>query len=125
MFEGSPAERAGIRAKGKLQWQHAVAGLLALSPAAPLAVPLIMSTAKGSGPGDIVLAVDGERVKKREEFEQIMRRFEPGDMVYLSVLRRGSTLRVPVKLGQHPSVEDPSTSLAEATTTKGKKVYLY
>jgi S1-C subfamily serine protease len=125
MFEGSPAQRAGLRADGKVQWQHAIAGLLALSPAALLAIPLIMSADKDSGPGDIVLAVDGERVRRREEFEQTMRRFEPGDVVYFSVLRRGSILQVPVKLEEYPSTSEPSVSLAEATTAKGKKVYMY
>jgi S1-C subfamily serine protease len=125
MFEGSPAQRAGLRAEGKLKWQHAVAGLLALSPAAPLAIPLIMSSGEDSGPGDIILAVDGERVRNREEFEREMHRFQPRDVVYFSVLRKGSILQVPVRLEEHPPAGGPSAPLAEATVAKEKKVYMY
>ncbi len=125
MFEGSPAQRAGLRAEGKVRWYHALTGLLAISPVAPLAIPLIMSADKDSGPGDIILAVDGERVRKREEFEQTMGRFQPRDVVYFSVLRKGSILQVPIKLEEFPSESGPSASLAKATAAKGKKVYLY
>lgn len=126
MFEGSPAQRAGLRAEGKLRWQQAIAGLLALSPAAPLAIPFMLSLGEDSGPGDIILAVDGERVRNKEEFGQEMHRFQPGDMVYLSVLRRGSLLQIPVKLEEYP--QDASLAQAtseEASKAKGKKIYLY
>ncbi len=125
MVEGSPAERAGLRAEGKVKWQQALAGLLALSPAAPLAIPLVMSAGEDSGPGDIILAVDGKRTRSREEFAREMQRFRPGDVVYFSVLRRGSLVQVPVKLEKPPH----PTALAQSSQTpsqgKGRKVYLY
>lgn len=127
MFEGSPAQRAGLHAEGKLRWQQAIAGLLALSPAAPLAIPFILSLGEDSGPGDVILAADGERVRNKEEFEQAMHRFQPGDMVYLSVLRRSSLLQISVKLEEYPpqAASLAQTASEEASKAKGKKIYLY
>jgi S1-C subfamily serine protease len=107
VIEGSPAHQAGLKGEATLSWKQAVTGLLALSPAALLVSPFISDSDHG-GSGDLILAVDGKRVHNQEEFEQEMRRFRPGDVVYFSILRGGSGLRqVPVHLADYP---DTSTT---------------
>ncbi|MBI3300536.1 MAG: PDZ domain-containing protein [Deltaproteobacteria bacterium] len=102
VIEGSPAHQAGLQGEATLSWKQAVASGLALSPAAPLVLPFITKSEHG-GSGDLILAVDGKRVHNREEFEQEMGRFRPGDVVYFSVLRGEHGLQqVPVHLTDYP-----------------------
>lgn len=102
VIEGSPAQRAGLQGEATLSWKEALAGLLALSPVAPLAAPFIIQSDHG-GYGDLLLAVDGKRIHNHEEFTQEMERLRPGDVVYLSILREGSGLRqIPVQLTEYP-----------------------
>lgn len=77
---GSPAAVAGLR--GELwtkqgdQWQHE--------------------------PGDLVVAVDGERVLGPETFEEALRTRSPGRTVVLTVRRGDEELSIPVVLARHP-----------------------
>jgi len=113
VIEGSPAHQAGLQGEGTLSWKHAVAGVLALSPAAPLVLPFL-SESKHGGYGDLILAVDGKRIHNRDELEQELGRFRPGDVVYFSVLRGESGLRqIPVHLTDYPG----STPMALHTST--------
>jgi S1-C subfamily serine protease len=110
VIEGSPAHKAGLKGEATLTWKQAMAGVLTMTPIAPLVLPFVSSSDHG-GPGDLILAVDGKRVHNREELEQAMSRFRPGDTIYFSVLREQSGLRqIPVQL-----VEYPDTSLDAAT----------
>ena len=103
VIEGSPAQQAGLKGEGTLSWQQVVVSVLALSPAAPLIFPFLTSSEHG-GHGDLLLAVDGKRIHNREELEQEMERFRPGDVVYFSVLRGESGLsQIPVHLADYPS----------------------
>jgi hypothetical protein len=100
---GSPAERAGLRAARALTGREvataAVAGLLVLSPAAPLAVHILRATG-GVDHGDLILAVGGKRVATQDEFERALSVFGPQTVVYLTV-RRGDTIsQIPVRLEQ-------------------------
>ena len=78
---GSPADQAGLIGETQLSWKT-------------------LHTGRSS---DLILAVDGKRVRNLEEFEGEMSRFRPGDLVYMSVLRNESRLRqVPVRLRAYP-----------------------
>jgi hypothetical protein len=94
--KGSPAQRAGMQAEKGVGWKQIVGVLLASTPAAPLAIPFLISG--GQDPGDIIVAVDGKRVENKEEFDREMERFRTEDVVYFSVLRGNRTLLVPVGL---------------------------
>jgi S1-C subfamily serine protease len=102
----SPAERAGLRpARGLSAREVAtatVAGLLALSPAAPLAAPVVRA-AGGVNHGDIILAVGGKRVKTQSEFQQELARFGPHTLMYLTVRRGEGVLQLPVRLDDWPA----------------------
>jgi len=109
---GSPAERAGLRpARGMTGREVAtatVAGLLVLSPAAPLAAKVLRATG-GVHHGDLILAVSGKRVTTRDEFERAIARFGPQSVVYLTVRRGEAVLQLPVRLDekQNPSPTAP------------------
>ena len=104
VIEGSPAHRAGLKGEGTLSWQQAMVGVLTLTPLAPLVIPFISDSEHG-GSGDLILAVDGKRIHSREELEQEMGRFRPGDTVYFSVLREQSGLhQIPVQLAEYPDI---------------------
>jgi PDZ domain len=107
VIEGSPAHQAGLKGEGTLTWQQAMAGVLTLTPLAPLVFPFFTDSEHG-GSGDLILAVDGKRIHDREELEREMVRFRPGDTVYFSVLREQSGVhQIPVQLAESP---DTSTT---------------
>lgn len=57
------------------------------------------------GVGDVVVAVEEKRVVNFNEFLAAVRAYEPGDIVTLTVLRGGKTMKVKVKLAGRASVE--------------------
>jgi PDZ domain-containing protein len=107
VIEGSPAQQAGLKGEGTLTWQEAMAGVLTLTPLAPLVLPFVTDKAHG-GTGDLILGVDGKRIHSREELEQEMQRFRPGDTIYFSILREQSGVQqISVQLTTAP---DTSTT---------------
>ena len=53
----------------------------------------------GVEPGDLVVAVDGDRVESPEEFVVLIRSRLPGDQVELTIVRDGERLVLPITLG--------------------------
>jgi hypothetical protein len=98
---GSPADQAGLSGETKLTWKNAAMGLLS----SPLPMPFLSSQTQDTGTAsDLILAVDGQRIRDTGEFKKEMERFRPGDLVYFSVLRDGSKLRqIPVRLQAYPN----------------------
>ncbi len=70
---GSPAEAAGLRAAGA-----------------------------GGGEGDVILAVDGQPVRSVEDILAHIDGKQVGDRVVLTVLRAGTRMEIPVRLGAWP-----------------------
>ncbi|NJE05549.1 PDZ domain-containing protein [Thermococcus sp. M36] len=56
--------------------------------------------------GDVIVAMDGQKITDLEGFIGFMNTTKPGQMVTLTVLRSGEELSLQVKLGAHP--DDPS-----------------
>jgi S1-C subfamily serine protease len=112
---GSPAERAGLRpARGLTRSEVAaatVAGLLVLSPAAPLAAKVLRATG-GVDHGDLILAVGGKRVTTRAEFERVLAGFAPQTVVYMTVRRGDAVTQLPVRLDDRPD-SSPAEPLRE------------
>jgi S1-C subfamily serine protease len=46
----------------------------------------------------LIIGVDGKRVANIIDFDDEMKSVKPGDRIYLSVLRRGSRVQVPIDL---------------------------
>jgi hypothetical protein len=98
---GSPADQAGLSGETKLTWKNAAIGLLS----SPLLMPLMSSETEYTGTvSDLILAVDGQRIRDTGEFKKEMSRFRPGDLVYFSILRDEGKLRqIPVRLQGYPN----------------------
>jgi hypothetical protein len=95
---GGPADKAGVKpyrhvARTTLE-AVSVAGAFFFPPAM-LLVPVLESTQVGDS-YDMIIGVDGFRVTTALDFEDCMRDVQPGEIVYLSVVRDGRRLQVPV-----------------------------
>jgi hypothetical protein len=99
---GSPAAKAGLHSHTDVTRNvlegAAVAGALVFPPAVLLA-PIIASVPLGES-YDLIIAVDGWRVMNLVEFTDRLRELQPGEIVYLSIIRDGSRLQVPVQIPQ-------------------------
>ena len=97
---GSPAASAGLSAAQEAPKQVAtglvVAGSMAFPPAI-LLLPVLASIPLGRD-GDFIVAVDGSRVRSILDFEDAIRDARPGEIVYLTIIRSGTRLQVPVNL---------------------------
>jgi len=97
---GSPAERAGVQAGHRTAHDvlegAAVAASLVFPPAV-LAVPVIETIQFGEN-YDLIIGVDGNRVTNFMDFQDRLRDAQPGETVYLNILRSGKRLQVPVEM---------------------------
>ncbi|HZO83255.1 MAG TPA: PDZ domain-containing protein [Candidatus Binataceae bacterium] len=88
--------QAGHRAAHDVLEGAAVAASLVFPPAV-LAVPVIETIQLGEN-YDMIIGVDGNRVTNFMDFEDQLRDAQPGETVYLNILRSGKRLQVPVKM---------------------------
>lgn len=99
---GSPAAKAGLHAFSDMTRTvltgAAVAGLMFFPPAA-LLVPIVQSVPLGES-YDLIIAVDGWRVMNYVEFSERLHDLQPGEIVYLSVIRNGRRQQIPVQVPQ-------------------------
>jgi S1-C subfamily serine protease len=104
--QDSPAARAGFRPARNLSPREVatatVAGLLTLSPVAPLASSFVRA-AGGVNHGDIILAVNGKRVKIQEEFQREMVSYAPHTTVYFTIRRGEEVVQIPARLDTWPA----------------------
>ncbi|MDR3698234.1 MAG: trypsin-like peptidase domain-containing protein [Candidatus Sulfopaludibacter sp.] len=84
LVRGSPAEEAGLRGPNDV---------VIVGGAYQLAVG-----------GDLIVAVEGQPVTTRDALQKVMDRKRGGDMLLLTVYRRGRTMDIKIKLGEAPSV---------------------
>ena len=68
--------------------------------AAPAVVPGSAADKAGLKDGDIILSVNGTQLSQRETLTELLKNFNPGDELHMSVLRAGKTLDVTVILGE-------------------------
>jgi serine protease Do len=61
------------------------------------------AAAAGVKAGDIVTAIDGQRIDAALGLDDILSLYEPGDRLTLSVLRGGETLQLGLTLGTRPA----------------------
>ena len=95
---GSAAAKGGLRAS-----RHTARNLLAgaavaaslFFPPAVLVVP-ILDQVKFGDSYDMIIGVDGARVANYLDFEDRMRDVQPGEIVYLSIVRNGERVQVPL-----------------------------
>ena len=98
IMHGSPAARAGLSAINNASRKAATGILVAaalLFPPAMMAIPLVATLGQN---GDLIIAIDSCRVKNAVDFEEQMTDAQPGEIVYLTVVRDGNRVQVAVPL---------------------------
>jgi hypothetical protein len=118
---GGPAERAGLKGRGAMT-SVGETGATASTMVAPLdlvVMPLLKKTGSLGASGDLVVAIDDQRIDQADALKNALDQAKPGDTLYLTIQRtidgKNTTLKVPVKLtdGQQAaanSANDPSAS---------------
>ena len=120
----SPAAQAGLQARSGIT--AVGAALTTLSAYIPggsiLATKALGSTGAEGQEGDLIVAVDGNRVRDQSDLETAMEHLKPGDTMYLTVIRPdGSgdhlshkTLQIAVRVG---AVGEPIANAAPDSFT--------
>ncbi len=78
------------------------------------------AAAAGLRQGDVIVAVDGERIEKMRELPRLIAAIQAGSDAKLTVLRNGKEQSVTVRIGTMPEAE----KVASADTGKGGKLQL-
>ncbi len=97
---GSPAERAGVKRYTALTHDlldgASVAAALVFPPAI-VAVAVIDQSGIGES-FDLVIGVDGRRVRHILDFQDLTSNVRPGDTVYLTIVREGKRIQLPLQI---------------------------
>lgn len=102
VVRGSPAARAGLRAYPhivrNLMEGAAVVAAMAIPPAAMVAMVVVpvISRLRIDDKYDLIIGIDGVRVNNFLDFEDHMRDLQPGEIVYLSIVRNGRRMQLAV-----------------------------
>ena len=94
----SAAAKAGLKAYQRMGHNvltGAAIGAAMVFPPAILVLPVIDYTEVGES-YDMIIGIDGNRVSTFIDFEERMRNIQPGELVYLNVVRNGKRLQIPV-----------------------------
>jgi S1-C subfamily serine protease len=84
---GGPAERAGIRGPQ-----------ITRQRIGPIVRQLVDKAA-----ADVITAIDGQRVSEPSEFLSVIETKKPGDVVELTILREGRSMKISIRLGNDDS----------------------
>jgi hypothetical protein len=110
---GSPAEKAGLRGRGRMTKLGASGATMgALVPPLDLVVmPLLKKSGQLGGTGDLIVAIDDRRVTGDDALQKALDAAKSGDTLYFTIKRLrqdGSeqTLKLPVRLGQPYQARD-------------------
>jgi len=122
--KNSPAERAGLKATGDRGGVLAAAETASalLGPLQLLTNHFIEKAAEGDR-GDLIVAVDDQRVRSQADFDDAMAKARPGDTMYLTVVRPlpggdHKTMKIAVNVGKwQPGTAD---SCADATAASAQ-----
>jgi hypothetical protein len=97
---GSPAAKAGLHSYHRVMRDAletaAIAGSLFFPPAV-LMVPVLDQVHVGES-YDMIIAVDGNRVTNLLDLQDRLRDVQPGEIVYLTVVRNGQRVQIPVQV---------------------------
>ena len=103
----SPASVAGLQAGREIT--PAGAAAITLTGLIPLATPLLGHFLNQPGApgndGDLIIAVDDQRIRNQQDLDDKMAQLKPGDTLYLTVIRPNGdgshkTLKIAVRVGE-------------------------
>jgi hypothetical protein len=100
VIKGSPADLAGLRTYRRTTSDVikvvAVGAALVFPPA--VLVAAIADQVSIGDTYDLIIGVDGTRVTNFLDFEDRIREVQPGEIVYLNIVRNGTRMQVPVNV---------------------------
>lgn len=102
VLKNSPAARAGLREQHTALQNVLEAGVVVCSvffPPGFMALPIVEESGIGKS-YDLIIAVDGERVRDVMDLDDSLQKVEPGEIVYLSIIRGRHRVQIPVPLPQ-------------------------
>ena len=111
----SPAEQAGLHGRGqltKLGATGATAGAL-MAPLDLIIMPLLKKAGDLGEDGDLIIAIDDNRVEGESDLKHALATLKPGDVIYFTLVRQHQggaheTLKLPVHLAApRVSARDP------------------
>jgi PDZ domain len=98
---GSPAAKAGLQPpiEGKVRTAAEIATLAAGMVFPPAMVgAAVISSAQFDQSYDMIIGVDGDRITNIPDFEDHLCMVQPGEIVYLNIVRNGKRRQVPVTI---------------------------
>src|SRR5882672_3618274 len=120
LTKNSPATEAGLHAYNaaghNMMTGVAIAGAM-LFPPAILLVPMLDYTSIGET-YDLIIGIDGARVRNFIDYQDRTRDLMPGEMIYLSVIRDGK--RVQLTMTVPPNLTQATNSTTGNTTWQGR-----
>ena len=98
--KGSPAASAGLHAfshgvHDAITGAAMIGSVMSGMPAAILVIPLVEYLQVGES-YDLIIGMDGSRIKNFLDFEDQMRDVQPGELIYFSIVRDGKRLQISV-----------------------------
>jgi hypothetical protein len=101
----SPAEQAGLHGRGQmtnLGASGATAGAL-MAPLDLIITPLLKKAGDLGQDGDLIVAIDDNRIEGENDLRDALASLKPGDLIYLTLVRQHKdgtheTLKLPVRL---------------------------
>jgi PDZ domain len=103
--KGSPAEAAGVRGSGAATnlGASSLTASAMFGPAQELLAPLLKKTGQLGHQGDLIVAVDDDRVADEQDLAGELAHLKPGDTLWLTVLRESAkgkprAVKIPVTL---------------------------
>ena len=121
----SPAEQARLKATGNKGGMIAAAETASafLGPL-QLLTNHYMEKAALADRGDLIMAVDDQRIRSEADFNDAMAKARPGDTIYLTVIRplpggNHSTMKIAVKVGKwQPGNADSCAAMTTASSSR-------
>ena len=101
----SPAAEAGLHAYSNTKHDVVTGfaiGAAMFFPPAILLIPALDYASVGQS-YDLIIGVDGVRVRNFLDFQDRLRNLEPGEMIYLSVVRDGKRVQITVSMPPAPA----------------------
>jgi hypothetical protein len=89
VYPGSPAERAGLQARTSStpMGDLGALGSILLFPVSFYTMPLLRRSGALGEPGDLIIAVDDQRVRSKGQLLTALSHIKPGDTAYITIIR--------------------------------------
>jgi PDZ domain len=126
IYPESPAAKAGLQGKTPVKAIGAVGAVASamLGPVAMVAMPLLKRSGAMGSEGDLIVAIDDQRVRSGAEWVKALGKLRPGDTTYFTVIRplpggAHQTMRIAVHLDKEGETNQPPPSAPVASAPAG------